>query len=243
MDPYPQRYRTVFSTTFSGFVAAGTGAVRYYIRGNSLYLPASGGGWPTNILPAIATTNMTGYSNLVNGTFYQAWRVLSSRITVQISPEAAVDTCGISVTPSFLATTPATFDDADSQQFTKVKNIAESQPIKDQTVTNAIRTSQFLGVREEAILDDLSLQFYGLVGATPSNQWFWVVNFKPANQVVTINKIPIRVTLQCEAELFADSTADNLETLRRRSQSTLTQQPTSSELLAAYVIQREKECP
>lgn len=237
IDPFPQRYRTVMTIAFEGYIAAGTGPALYYIRGNSVWIPASGGGF-TNILPAIATTQPTGYSNLVNATFFQAWRVHGSRIVYQIAPEAAVDTCNLTITPSFLVTQPASVQLALSQQFTKSKMVSESQPEGSQTIVNKITTARLFGVRPQAIEDDLSGQFYGTVAGAPANPWYWVINYAPSNVAVSVNKTPFKFKVEYDIELFADSTADNLETMRARKATPLevfeATPCTAAELLRAY---------
>jgi len=235
-DFFPQRFRTIMQMTFDGYIPVGSGGTTYYIRGNSLYLPAFGGGFP-NALPAIATLSPTGYGNLVNATFFQHWRVMGSRITVQFLPEAAVDTTILTVTPSFLANQPASVALAMGQQFTRDREIAESQPMGSQIVVNKMTTHRLLGVRKQAILDDLSGQFYGGVAAYAGNQWYWVINYTNANRSVTINKLPYRVRIEYDCELFGDSTADNLEL--RKEVPTVPSQP--SELLDAYLAAREAQ--
>lgn len=239
-DFFPQRFRTIMQCAFDGYIPVGSGGTTYYIRGNSLYLPAFGGSWP-NALPAVATINPTGYGNLVNATFFQQWRVLGSRISVQLMPEAAVDTTIITVTPSFLANQPSSPELAMAQQFTKDREVSESQPLSSQTVVNKMTTHRLLGVRKQAVLDDLSGQFYGGVAVYPSNLWYWVINYTNANRSVTINKTPYRVRIEYECELFGDATADNLELFRKRDVPVETSSVPPSKFLDAYIAAREAE--
>lgn len=212
-DPFPQRFRTVMHTAIQGSVPVGTSSNLYFVRGNSAYLPFVGGAWGSG-LPGIGTLNPTGYSNLVNNNFFYKWRVMSSKIRVQFAPQAAVDTIVVTVTPSFNSATPASTQAALTQQFTKYKTIGENQPESSQTITSEMHTHRLLGVRRQAILDDLSGQFFGNAASTPANVWAWVVNFQVIDAAVSINKIPYTCEVMHEIELFGDSTAADLETVK-----------------------------
>jgi len=145
-DPLPQRFRTVFTFAFEGHIAPGTGAQRYYIRGNGMTTPANGGGW-TNASPNITTTNPTGLTRLFNFESYQLYKVYGSRINVQFSPQAQVDSVNLAVTPSFANTQPASYQQAMGQQFTRDKLITEGTPISSQRVVNKVTTHRLYGVR------------------------------------------------------------------------------------------------
>lgn len=191
-------------SSIAGWIPAGTGTNQYFVRGNSVYLPWIGGNW-ANALPAIATTNPQGYASLVNADIYQKWRVISSRIKIQLQPEAAVDNVICSVTPTFLAAQPATVEKALAHEFSRSANISMSQPTGSQTIVNKITTHRLLGVRKQALLDDLSGQYIGATAATPLLTWSWLINFDTSDKTVTINRLAYRVDMEYDVELFGDS--------------------------------------
>jgi hypothetical protein len=213
-DPLPQRFRTVFTMAFEGVTAAGTGPSRYFVYGNSVITPASGGGW-TNSNPAIASLQPTGLTRLLNSTSYQVFKVHGSRISVEMAPQAQVDTVVLAVTPSFLSTQPANYGAAIGQQFTRDKMLVEGTPRSSRTVINKMATHRLYGVRPQAIEDDLSGKMQGDVTTHPANPWFWVITFELSGNGVLINGLPYRVTVEYDCELYGDATADNVITLRK----------------------------
>jgi hypothetical protein len=234
-DPFPQRYRTVFTIANQGFMTAGTNVQRWYCLLNGMYLPFNGGGW-INANPAPATDNPTGYSNLVTVGFFQKWRITASRIRFQVCPESGSDTIEVSVTPSFNNAQPSTADVAPAQQFTKSALITNATPKSSQTVINRMSVHTLLGVSKGAIVNDLSGQFYGALASNPANLCYWVINMKQGNNVVSINNIPWRCIVEYEAELWGDSTAIEPETLKEEPVL-----ENSTTLLSRYLAAKEAE--
>jgi hypothetical protein len=210
--PYPRRYRTIVKTSMSGYVAAGTGATRYFARMNSVYLPFNGGGWAA-LTPAAATVKPTGLSHLFAADFYNLARVISSRIKVIYSPGDAADTVQLTVTPSSTNLFPATVEAASGQDYNKFKQITIGTPLSSQTVTNEVSQSLLLGVREQAIQDDLSGQFTCSYLSHPVQTMYWVVNFRPDNGGVTAQPAAISVILEHDVELWANADANQPEAM------------------------------
>lgn len=181
-------------------------------------------------------TGPNGYSSLANQELYQKYRVLSSRIKVVFSPQAQVDSMVVCVTPSFSPSTPANVATAQDVQFTMTKSVQEGTPIGSQMVVNRIATHQLLGVRAQAILDDLSGQFNSAYNGTPANAWSWVINIALADNVVSVNPIPYRIEMEWEIEFFGDSTGQDLTTL-----AVVQTEASSKELLTLYMAAKAKE--
>jgi hypothetical protein len=210
--PFPRRYRTVVKTSMNGFINSGTGAIKYYCKMNSVNLPMAGGGW-TNLAPAAATIRPTGLAQVFHASFYNLARVLSSKITVQVSPGDAADAMQVSITPSSSNTLPSSVERAMGQDYTTWKQICIGTPQRSQTVTNEVSQSELLGVREQAIEDDLSGEFICGYNADPVQTLWWVINFEPDNGGVLAAIAAVSVVLEHEVELWGNADANQPEAL------------------------------
>jgi hypothetical protein len=198
------------TTAIRGNIPAGTGPVLRYIRLNSCNTPFAGASWPA-ALPAIGTLNPTGFSKLCNANFYQNFRVLGSRVKIEVAPVADIDVMVTTVTPSLLNSTPVDTASAQAQQFTVTKIIQRGQPAKDSTLVNKISCATLLGVPERAIKDDLSFNNTGSYAQNPLVVSYWIVNMVREDGAVTNSNIGYRVVLEHDVEFWGDSTGQDIE--------------------------------
>jgi hypothetical protein len=194
----------------NGYINSGTGAVLYFAKMNSVNLPFAGGGWNA-LLPAPATIRPTGLAQVFHANFYNLARVLSSRIRVVLSPGDIADNMHVSITPSSTSTLPSSVERAMGQDYTTWKQITVGTPTASQTVRNEVSQSELLGVREQAIEDDLSGEFICAYNADPAQTLYWVVNMEPDNGGVTTSVTAMSVVIEHEVELFANADANQPE--------------------------------
>lgn len=220
--PFPTRFRTIMTSGFRGIIPAGSTTVQYFCKLTSVNLPFAGGGWP-NSSPAVATLYPAGCRVIWNTNLYNRFRVESSRIKVILSPVTSLDTMLVSITPGVFANVPASAQIAISQPNAVWKTISYSTPESARTLTNRIAVHQLVGVRKQAIEDDLSGQFYGnIVSGTPVEpvaQHYWVLNAERNDSGSVNSNFGFEVELQHEVEFFSDDDGQNvivLETPARK---------------------------
>jgi len=212
VSPFPPRYRTSVTTALRGYINSGTGAVTWYCKMNSAHLPFVGGGWP-NALPVVTTLKPTGFPQVCNATFYTLFRVLKSKIRIQVSPGDAADSVQVTVTPSGSSSEPASAAIAMGQRRTKWKQVQIGTPMSSQTVTNEVSQADFLGVPDSAIENDLSGDFIGSYNSDPAVTMFWVVNWTPDNAGVSSTVCSLSIILEQEIEFFGETAASQPEAL------------------------------
>jgi hypothetical protein len=99
------------------------------------------------------------------------------------------------------------------QRLTEWKQVVIGTNQASQTITNEVRVSDFMGVREQAIHDDLSGNFIGTFSSAPADLTYWVVNITPDNGGVTSSITSLSVVLEQEIEFFAETAAQQPEAL------------------------------
>jgi len=214
--PLPPRFRTVMFTGFKGVFAASVNSYQAFCKLNCVSLPFIGGGW-SNSVPLITTLQPAGLSAIFNSSLYNRFRVIASRLVVVVSPENAADIILTTISPSGFANTPATAPVAISQPYTTTKTISYATPLKDRTIINRVSVAQFLGVRPQAIQDDLSGQFIGNIisgsPVDPSSTHYWVVNFMREDGGSIASSVSFDVRLEHDVEFFGDDTGSVTEAL------------------------------
>jgi len=235
--PFPPRFRTIMTTSTKGYVSSGTGQLLWYCRMNGVNLPFSGGGW-NNGLPAIATLQPTGLKSVWNTDLYNRYRVISSRITLVLSPQATADTTLVTITPSVFANSPSTNYSALAQPLTVHKTVSANTAPGARTLINRVSTSQLLGVRSQAIEDDLSGQFIGNIisgsAVDPVAMHYWIVNFYTEDGTVYGGNIVFDCQLEHEVEFFGDDSGSVVEV-------PLVTPPSAASLLQQYMKARDLE--
>lgn len=213
IDPFPPRYRTTLTAVMRGAIATGTGPVDYIAYMNSPLLPFAPFSW-NSTAPSKASLNATGFSALCNANLYQNFRVLGSRIKVEVAPVADVDVMIVTLTPSAVISSPVTTAAALGQPYTRTKMIQRGQPARDSTLVNKMSVATILGVEPRAIIDDMSGQEFGSYASQPVDLQYWHLNFVREDNNVTNSNIGYIVSIQYDVEFFADGAALNPETAR-----------------------------
>lgn len=202
--PFPPRYRCKLTTAFYGYIATGASAANNWsAKLNSAYLPFNGGGW-TNSAPAIATNVPTGYPSLLNTLLYQSARVYSSRITVEFLPQNLLDTIICTITPSDGNVVPSSVALALEQPYTKQLMMSSSKmnSKNGSALSNSISQHKFVGVRHQAIEDDLSGEYIQQWDSDPARLMFWVVNTVAPDGAVLTAPLEYRVKITHYLECF-----------------------------------------
>lgn len=221
IDPFPQRYRTVLTTAFSGAVPTSVSSLQAIARLNSIYLPVTGGNWPGSV-PAISTLKPTGFDRLMSIYAYRLFRVVASRIVVEVTPIADVDTVLVTITPSTSSSNPPGASEAMSTELTRFKQISRGQPASSNRVTNKISVSTLMGVRPQAIEDDMSGSFTGTYNANPGVALYWTVWIKNISGANFNTAVTYTVRLEHDVICWADTQATDpplFEGMRMRSES------------------------
>ncbi len=245
IDPFPQRYRTVLTTAFRGEFGTGAAAFHQMCRLNSPFQPFDGLDWP-GANPATSGLNATGFTRLCNVYAYRLFRVLSSRIVVEISTVADVDTVLVTITPTSSSSNPPTAQAALSQEFTTYKQITRGQPQSSCRVVNKMSQNLLLGVRQAAIEDDLSGSFTGSYMGYPGNVLYWVVNIVNLNSEAFNTGVGYTVRLEHDVEFWGDTQGTDPDLIAKRPVTTggnevldIEQCVEPSKLLDLYLKARE----
>lgn len=214
--PFAPRYRTKLTLAFYGNIAIGftnNTAGLYTVRLNSVFQPAASGNWP-NALPAIATLAPAGYSSLANTNLYRTVRVYGSKIEMYCVPETSTDVIEVCITPSTVATAPASTAAAMEQFYTKQKlfnagkNLGNSKDVLKSYMTQ----HKFLGCRAGAIEDDLSGTFVHAYNGNPGVPMYWVVNAAMTDGVASTGTIDYTIKMTYWIEMYNSTGAIALET-------------------------------
>jgi hypothetical protein len=186
-SPLPPKFRTMFTCNISGIINSGAFAFSTYSVGlNSCYEPFNVTGattaFPATMFPAKASLDPTGYTSILNQYAYRQCRVLASRIQVSMGTSATTDTLSVSVAPSIITGQPTSTWISRQQPFAKNAVFTYAQdPRGDLNTQNQIDTyvtvAQVLGVRPEAILDDLSGNYYHAYNNFAGQQMTWTINW------------------------------------------------------------------
>jgi hypothetical protein len=184
-----------------GAIATGTGPVDYIAYMNSPLLPFAPFSWNATA-PSKASLNATGFAALCNANLYQNFRVLGSRIKVEVAPVADIDILVVTVTPSAVSSSPTSVTTALGQPYTKTKMIMRGQPARDCTIINKMSVATILGVTPRSIVDDLSGQEFGSYASQPVDLQYWHVNFIREDGAVTNSTIGYIVSIQFDVEFF-----------------------------------------
>lgn len=217
--PYPQRYRTKFTTSVQGNLAT-TGAAKingqFFVRLNNPSQPFNDSQLDgtvnvyANFLPATATLQPAGLTSMFNTNQYQKMRVYSSRIEVNFIPLAISDPINVTITPSLNNATPALASSALEQPYTKqcVFDASRSRS----KLSNYITQHTLIGCTKRAVEDDLSDKFTVTTGSTPGIPLYWVVNWSMVDNVAFSANILVVIKVIHYVEMFANYDAAMPET-------------------------------
>lgn len=211
-SPLPPKFRTKFLSTISGGIAPGAFAFSTYSVGlNSTYLPFNIAGattaFPATMFPAKATLDPTGYVSILNQYAYRQCRVLASKIKVSMGTSATTDTLSVSVAPSIIIGQPTSTWISRQQPFAKNAVFTYSQdPRGDLNVQNQIENyvtvADVVGVRPEAILDDMSGDYFHAWNNSPGDVITWTINWNTEAATNLANEAYLEIKCEWWVELF-----------------------------------------
>lgn len=206
-SPLPPRYRCKFITNVYGYTSlgVGSGAYSFAVKLNSPRLPMASGFLGTGITwvnIATGTLNPTGLTTLLNANYYTRYRVYSSQCAIDLIPQSIQDSVVATVSP-ILNNVFATTADAIKQPFTKSYDFVNARnPPSKYGLKNYITQHGFVGVRKQAIEDDLSQSYVGYYNADPQNLLLWNITMSTIDNTILNNALELRLRLVHYVELF-----------------------------------------
>nr|CRY95949.1 hypothetical protein [uncultured prokaryote] len=223
--PYPPRYKTKFNIGISGeFVSPDVSGV-YQIMMNSPKLPfdvSTLGSGLTNFpgsLTTVTTQEPVGYSNLCNANFYAFYKVLSSKIQIQLIPGAPEDTILAVLVPIpiqidygggvVLYTVPS---DAVSSQvipLSKDKLFAANQ--QGSPLRHSMTVHKLFGISKRALEEDM-YSYAGAHNLVPTCYGVWNFAWETTSAVELSVGCSYRVDVEYEVELFNQNYQNLLQT-------------------------------
>lgn len=220
--PFPERYRCKLHTTLplefksgyaNNFHAAGPPTIEpLAIKMNSVYLPydtsvnltAFGTGLTVATLDGVnfATVAPTGFTAM--STLYGGWRIYRSKIEVTMIPQSIVDNINLCILPqnnTNVALTQTQFAYFAAQPFSK--NMVIQCNSGKYTLKNSVSQHQLLGVRRQAIEDDLSSNFESPAGSNDvqTQMWYRII-WETSDGAVLVNPIGCLVKTTHYVEFF-----------------------------------------
>lgn len=212
--PFPSRYRTKLTSNNYGVTAQGgvSGQCRFNFPLNYVFLPFNG--TPSNTFTwnglGIATQNPIGLTTLCNTNFYRNFRVIASKIIVTATPQSPQDSIICTITPSVNTGLPVNAANALSDQWTKQAVFCSGQQASGQAyknkLSNSITQHKFLGIRRQAIEDDLSLSYTGDFAPTaPLKLLYWIVNIVTEDNAAFTLGVEIKFRVEYDVEFYNDS--------------------------------------
>lgn len=212
----PPCLKTRLRSSLYGYTGSGggTGSYAWGMTLNSLYHPWNTSTW-TGLTPvgtAFATLAPGGFSQLCNVNFYQSYRVISSVISVNVTPQSVTDSVRLAIVPTnnLGAITP----DLLNQRYAKMATLASGRPLPSKDgLVNRMKVHKFVGVPAQAIEYDLSNSYAGNYGSNPSKLLYWAIGLNTGDNAILTNPLEVAITVTWEVEFFnftADLIADTL---------------------------------
>jgi hypothetical protein len=140
----------------------------------------------------------------------------------------------MTVTPTANNANPASTEVAMAIQFTRSKNMPAAASSAQNTINNKMGVHTLVGVRRQAVEDDLSQQYTGTYTAAPNASQWWAINVSTDDAVNTTSNVGYTVVLQHEVEFWADHTAEDTALVQKSEM-------TSTDALKLYTKLREQE--
>lgn len=223
--PLPPKYRTKFTAKFFGSVpaAAGSASRTWLVNFNDPSLPFAYTGTgtfgaSTNLFdaPSIAnnTLNPTGFTTLWNTNMYQAARVYSSSIALEMIPSALADTVEAYIMP--ISAIPAAGFVVGTSNYMALSQPLTKSQIFSSSKTNNIKNKgqlvnycsqhKLLGVSKRAIEDDLSGNYeIDLANNTPNPlvPTYWQLGYDTLNKADLATFLDYRISVTYYVELYS----------------------------------------
>ncbi len=212
----PPCLRTRLRSSLYGYTSsgAGTGSYAWGMTLNSLYHPWNTATWSglTPVGSAFATLAPGGFSQLCNVNFYQSYRVISSVISVNVTPQSVTDSVRIAIVPT--NNLGAVLADLVNQRYAKIATLAANRPLPSRDgLVNRMKVAKFIGVPAQAIEYDLSFNYAGTYTANPVKLLYWAIGLNTGDNAVLTNPLEVAITVTWEVEFFnfaADLISDSL---------------------------------
>lgn len=133
-------------------------------------------------------------------------RVYGSKCSVVLTPQALADTVQVALIPSYADLTSASLADVQMNPFAKNITYSSSRG-SGRPLTNFITQHKLLGVRRQAIEDDLSGKFAADGnGADPQNVAFWNIFWETPDAANLTQDVTYNVKMTYFVELFEQGT-------------------------------------
>jgi len=204
--PLPSRLRAPFAAEMFCYTAsgAGTGNVTFLV-GQYPFLPFN-----TSISGLTAVTNSfttykpIGFGLLANpiGSVYQWYRVFGSRIWVNVTPQSVTDSCVVAITPTTDASPSALGTILNQRMSVSGIMAANRPPPTPWGLTNSLRMSEWLGVDESAIRNDLSGNYSSICSGYPAYAMSWNIAISSDDASTFSAPVSVDVRMILDLELF-----------------------------------------
>lgn len=205
--PVPPRYRCKFTCSIYGAIASGAATGLYQISLNAMQLPFNTTSPMPGALPAVATLNPTGLSQLFNLMMYTQYRVYGSSIKLEVFPQALGDTVEFTITPSFDITAPPSTQIAMAQPYTKTLLVGAGKG--KSYISNYITQHRLVGCSKRAIEDDLSGVYQDSIFPASAIQYpaYWILNWSTPDTANLNQSVNYKCTMTYYVELFGQNVA------------------------------------
>lgn len=212
--PYPQRYRTKFTTAVQFNITAAQQAGQIPIRLNSCNLPFGSSGLGAapyaNALPSVATLQPAGFTAMFTTSQYQKCRVYASSIEINFAALSQSDPMMVTITPSVSGNNPTLTSIALEQPYTKHYLFTANR--SRSVLRNYMTAHRLVGATQRAIEDDLSGNHYFSNGGQPGIPTYWVVNWNVVDAANSSSVVICEIKVIHYVELFSNYDAIMAET-------------------------------
>lgn len=204
--------------TLGGTFTAGMAAQGYInVSGSSLHLPfnstLTAANHSVNTYSHTAyspgsysTVQPQGFSTICSLTgLYSRYRVISSKIFVQMQPQSVNDSLIVVITTATVGVPPNTtiFSAGETPYASKLKWLLYTNESAI-TLTNKRTTMEVYGVSKAGVLEDD--HYAGSYNTSPVSEWVWNIVFQQSSNTVSNFIIPFVIRVEYDVEFYAPNT-------------------------------------
>jgi len=217
--PYPPKFMTKLYTGITGVYASGDTSLVNQVGMNFVYLPFYVHGLNAAFtdfagsLQTLTTLNPVGYSDLCNSALYSSYRVIASKIKVQLIPSETTDTALLVVVPtigqydsggnSIVPSVISSATEAQDVPFSKDKLVAANQ--QGSAIRSTMSSPKMFGLTKKQYMDD-EYAYSSAYNARPVNYALWNICMETADAAVTTGTIAYRIDVEYWVEFFNQNT-------------------------------------
>lgn len=218
----PSTFATKIGVCLGGLTPTATSALGVFqVSGNSCHLPfnsvlanantrtisnyVTGSGAAFYSSANYATIQPQGFTNfLAAGGLYTNYRVLASKIILQVNPRGPDDAVFVCVNANASGTNYNSniWTIGESPFSSKVQHCSLYKS-KD-TVTKTLTTGKVYGVTDSAIRQDQA--YSGAFNTSPSNEWVWNVIIQTLNNTATTYSLSYMIKVEYDVEFWSQNT-------------------------------------